>query len=614
MEETTCSACGRQMSLKDLERRTFREVSGELYCPECFLKNGRPKKMRCPDCGKTTTAVLHDGKYTCTHCGREIGGQQEKGVIASAKPSGDREKSDTEPEAPKPAVRHKKKNRTIPILAVALSCFIAVSLVLGALLVRRLSRGVEPAAQPTSTVTSEQPTPKNPLAADEEILRLAEEWQRKHPGDYDGAIELYKHASQKIQDRALSAKAMGIQLHLKGQRDAAAKSDRQVKRELARKLADARKQIQRLSEKLKKATAAVPTPPPLKPQPPTPPPIPAKGVEPKKSNDTARAAYRAAMDKAGALIQDRRYGPAMEAVAAVAAKYRGTQWGAKAETERQRIRGDAYQEYGKLRDRADILAKTGDHDGERELYAKALLFGVPGIDDIVRRKLGAIQQAEETSNRTPAKREPPAIVKKQIDALRNGDDLARSMAARKLGDLGDRAAVPHLITALKDKYWSVRARSAVSLGKLGDRTAVPALVDALADAEKAVVFDAHTALKAISKQSFSHEDKAKWLAWYRTESAKPADPPKQPGREKADSFEATVLARNYGPDTVRFAAPKGVGLAVGVKLGVFRGTDFLCNVVVAQVNEKGEVSGAIQGLKPGAKLGPGDAIVVQLPK
>ena len=72
--------------------------------------------------------------------------------------------------------------------------------------------------------------------------------------------------------------------------------------------------------------------------------------------------------------------------------------------------------------------------------------------------------------------------------------------------------------------------------------------------------------------------------------------------------------RKYGPDVVRFAAPKSANLKAGMKVNVFRGTDFICRVIIWQVNEKGEVSGGIEGLRPGAKLAPGDVIVVQLPK
>jgi len=61
MEDTLCNACGREMTLKDLETNSFRKVDEKLYCPECLLKIGHPKKMRCPDCGKQTTAVLRDG-------------------------------------------------------------------------------------------------------------------------------------------------------------------------------------------------------------------------------------------------------------------------------------------------------------------------------------------------------------------------------------------------------------------------------------------------------------------------------------------------------------------------------------------------------------------------
>jgi len=56
----------------------------------------------------------------------------------------------------------------------------------------------------------------------------------------------------------------------------------------------------------------------------------------------------------------------------------------------------------------------------------------------------------------------------------------RASVAIELGDLGDREAVPALITALRaDEDERVRNWAARSLGKLGDPTAIPALVEAI---------------------------------------------------------------------------------------------------------------------------------------
>ena len=611
MDETTCSSCGRQMSLKDLERRRFREVNDELYCPECFLKLGRPKKLRCPDCGKQTTAVLHDGKYACTHCGREIGGHQEKGVIVSAKPSGGREEPAGKTAAAPPPIHRRRKNRSVAMLAVALSCFITLSLILGALLFKkeagRPRRSPPPAAKTTQPPV--RPAPKKPLAADEEILRYARNWHKERPTNYDGAIKCYQKAVESIQDRVLAMKAKGELLDLEAKRDAAAKAGKDERIELARKLADARKQIERLTQeqellKKKLADAETSKPPPVKTVV-TPPP-----VVRKKSDDSARAAYEAAMARGRALIANRQYGRAMETLSSVAAKYGGTDWGVKAETERQRIRNDAYQEFNKLRVRAETLGKVGDHDGERELYAQAMMFGVPAINDIVRQKLAEIREAEKNGT-NPPRAKLPAIVRQQIDVLAKGADGDRSEAALRLGDLGNRAAVPHLIAALKDKHWPVRARAALSLKKLGGLEAVPPLVDALADKEEPVVFDAHAALKAITKQDFGRDDKAKWLAWHRKAAA---TPPEQPAPKQAASFSATVLVRKYDPDTVGFVVPENVTLAVGAKVSVFRGTTHLCDVVVQKITADRQVLGAVEGLKPGANLRPRDAIIVHLPK
>ncbi|MGC8880568.1 MAG: HEAT repeat domain-containing protein, partial [Anaerolineae bacterium] len=57
----------------------------------------------------------------------------------------------------------------------------------------------------------------------------------------------------------------------------------------------------------------------------------------------------------------------------------------------------------------------------------------------------------------------------------------RQAAARALGKIGDAAAVPALIEALRDEDEDVRQAAAEALGKIGDAAAVPALIEALRD-------------------------------------------------------------------------------------------------------------------------------------
>ena len=57
------------------------------------------------------------------------------------------------------------------------------------------------------------------------------------------------------------------------------------------------------------------------------------------------------------------------------------------------------------------------------------------------------------------------------------------MAVWGLGKTLDAAAVPLLITALRDQHPNVRVAAAQELGKIGDPSALPALRDSLGDNE-----------------------------------------------------------------------------------------------------------------------------------
>ena len=612
MEETVCSGCDRRMTLKDLDHSSFREVNGRLYCPECLLKMGQPKKMRCPNCGTQTTATLHDGKYACTHCGCELGGRQETGVIPSAKPSGSRDRQvDTAGAIPhRPALSHRRKDHTTRILAVALSCFIAATLILGALLLKARSerKAAVPEAASKTEVPSKPAPPQAPRTNDEEVLELAQAWVKKNPNNYEGAIKVYRQAIENVTDPRLKMRLTTELVTVESKLDEKAKTEREQIKELALKLTEANKEIDALKKRLE-AAPAVPEKTGAKPKPPEPADTGPELTAAEEHNAMAQAAYRAAIAESHRLLSQRKYGLAMKTLKAVADQYESTEWGKKARDERSRVLNDAYKEFSKIKTRADVLVNEGDPDGARQLYAQVLGFGVPGITQTVEQRLAEVRRAEEATKGPPLS----AAVSEQVKALESGEEFDRSEAALRLGDLGDKAGVPYLIAALKDEKWSVRARAALSLKKLNDPRAVPPLIDALGDAEETVRYDAHQALNAITKQDFPAEDKAKWVAWHRQNKAKaPEAPAPQPPRK--ESFESTVLERRYNPDIVSFVLPRGVVLAAGANVELLRGTDRICDVAVQQVTKDERASGTVTGLEPNKKLGPGDKITVRLPK
>jgi len=67
-----------------------------------------------------------------------------------------------------------------------------------------------------------------------------------------------------------------------------------------------------------------------------------------------------------------------------------------------------------------------------------------------------------------------------LAALRDADWRVRRAAAAALGEIGDAAAVPGLLAALRDESWQVREAAAAALGEIG-APAVPGLLAALGD-------------------------------------------------------------------------------------------------------------------------------------
>jgi HEAT repeat protein len=85
--------------------------------------------------------------------------------------------------------------------------------------------------------------------------------------------------------------------------------------------------------------------------------------------------------------------------------------------------------------------------------------------------------------------------------LDNKDPIYRTQAATSLGQIGPGAkeAVPALIKALKDKYYTVRQFAAQALGEIGPEAeaAIPQLTAALKDPAEEVSDAAEDALEKI---------------------------------------------------------------------------------------------------------------------
>ncbi|HZS07041.1 MAG TPA: HEAT repeat domain-containing protein [Blastocatellia bacterium] len=75
--------------------------------------------------------------------------------------------------------------------------------------------------------------------------------------------------------------------------------------------------------------------------------------------------------------------------------------------------------------------------------------------------------------------EPPAEVKKNLEALGDKDAKARARAARSLATSCDKRAVEPLVGRLGDPDPQVRAAAVEALGRLGDREAIDPMIEAL---------------------------------------------------------------------------------------------------------------------------------------
>jgi HEAT repeat protein len=88
-----------------------------------------------------------------------------------------------------------------------------------------------------------------------------------------------------------------------------------------------------------------------------------------------------------------------------------------------------------------------------------------------------------------------------LDALDSTSHLVRKNAARALGQIKTRRAVPQLISLLKDDHWQVRRRAAEALGEIRDKRAVEPLVQCVGDSSEGVQQKAVRALVGFGKLS-----------------------------------------------------------------------------------------------------------------
>jgi HEAT repeat protein len=147
-------------------------------------------------------------------------------------------------------------------------------------------------------------------------------------------------------------------------------------------------------------------------------------------------------------------------------------------------------------------------------------------------------------------------VAERLQQLADKNRQVREEAARALGEVGDRQAVPHLIQALSDKYAKVRKAAAWALGCIGDERAAPHLVRAFGDPSVWVRSEAVKALGQIGPAAVPHVTQAladqRWKVRERAVSAL--------GRiGDSSALPYLVQALNDSKNAVRTAAAMALG-------------------------------------------------------
>ena len=110
----------------------------------------------------------------------------------------------------------------------------------------------------------------------------------------------------------------------------------------------------------------------------------------------------------------------------------------------------------------------------------------------------------------------PAVVAAFAGALKRFSAQVQKEAARSLGEIGDKRAVPALVGALQDMDGNVRIEIVRALGKIGDKSALPALVGL---AEK----DPDESVRKAAKEVIRYMK----MMWWMSEAGHPGSMPRQ---------------------------------------------------------------------------------------
>jgi len=476
VDNPVCVACGRGLSLEEIERGAFKHLAGRLYCAGCVeaMRTSRPP-VQCPNCGAIERPLEVGGKVLCGECGAEL-----------------RERPRPTPREAKPPARPTRAAKRCPYcgavlpaealrcrycgspltreardLAVSaqqnsrlrfwLGCLLSACVFLFAFLLYVV------ATRPAGHTSGRQPTPSGPAGQEELVRQLREELASVRR-------ELSSLRARPTPEKVSTAPPPRPPAPRRPQPP----TPRPATRLAARPEPTPPRRPERPSSKTvavrpRPKTSAKPTPqPPPKP----------KGPSPAELAQKAYGRFKAQFER---LRGARKFDEAVALARRFVAAYLGTPAAKKAQADQQGLR----QEIERIRDdRAGRFRKAldaGDLDAAKRVVAELKLYEAPEIRRDVQQMLAAIEAAEQEPARRMAmyldQWETPPHVARLLKQLKSEKDWTRrSQAIQELARIGHRSALRGLIEALRDPEWYVRVRAMDALAEIGDPIALSYLV------------------------------------------------------------------------------------------------------------------------------------------
>ena len=455
MDDPVCVSCHRGLSLEEIERGSFKELGGRIYCADCLAKMRRVGPTVCPHCGAHDTPLYNGSAYVCRKCGGQL---ERRTAPAAAAPSTRKRPSKKCPYcgATLPAESLKCRycgssltreasdlnalTRQNLRLRFWLGCLLTASVFLACLLAYPLVAR-PPAAQQARAADPTSAAPAHPA-----------------PAAADGSTQL----ADKVEE---------LQRQLAG---------------LQTQLAEARRTTVAVAppEPGPEVTPTPPKPSPPKPTTATPRPAPPKPTPPKHAParpDPAKLAadaYPALEKRLAELRGKRHYAEAIAACRQFVAAHLGTAHGDQAAKAQKALQS----EVNGLRDqhvaRFRKALNAGDLKAARAVAADLERYNAPQFRDDRARMLAEVLAAEQQPQRDRARylaapKAPPAIQRLIAQLAQRDDPSARAAAARELGRHRHAAATGPLIHAVHDPDWYVANLVIKALAEIGDPVALP---------------------------------------------------------------------------------------------------------------------------------------------